>query len=88
MKRRRQLVHDRLSTACNDLGTARTFSIASRPFLDTAIYHCQQTAEKALKAFLVFHDRRLRKRMTCASCSDWADLLNQVCQRSKKLLGS
>lgn len=27
-----------------------------RPYLDTAVYHCQQAAEKALKAFLTYHD--------------------------------
>lgn len=26
------------------------------PYLDTAVYHCQQAAEKALKAFLTYHD--------------------------------
>ncbi|MGH8604009.1 MAG: HEPN domain-containing protein [Gammaproteobacteria bacterium] len=30
-------------------------------YLDVAIYHCQQAAEKALKALLVFHDQRFQK---------------------------
>jgi HEPN domain-containing protein len=29
--------------------------------LDTAIYHCQQAAEKAVKGFLAFHDHRLER---------------------------
>lgn len=29
--------------------------------LDTAIYHCQQSAEKAVKGFLVYRDVRVRK---------------------------
>jgi HEPN domain-containing protein len=27
-----------------------------KPYLDTAVFHCQQAAEKALKAFLAYHD--------------------------------
>lgn len=30
-------------------------------YLDTAIYHCQQAAEKAIKGFFVFHDQRFEK---------------------------
>jgi len=29
--------------------------VVKNPVLDTAIYHCQQAAEKSLKGFLVFH---------------------------------
>ncbi len=29
---------------------------ATNPYLDTAVYHCQQAAEKALKAFLTYYD--------------------------------
>ena len=29
--------------------------------MDTAIYHCQQAAEKALKGFLAFRDHRLER---------------------------
>ena len=29
--------------------------------MDTAIYHCQQTAEKAIKGFLLYHDQRFEK---------------------------
>ncbi|MFQ5652798.1 MAG: HEPN domain-containing protein [bacterium] len=45
-----------LKKARNDLGSARRLAQPPEPFLDTAIYHCQQAAEKALKAYLVFHD--------------------------------
>jgi HEPN domain-containing protein len=31
------------------------------PAIDTALYHCQQTAEKALKAFLALHDQSLER---------------------------
>lgn len=29
---------------------------SDEPYLDTAVYHCQQAVEKALKAFLTYHD--------------------------------
>ena len=31
------------------------------PDVEDALFHCQQTAEKALKAFLTFHDQPFRK---------------------------
>ena len=31
------------------------------PIFDVAVYHCQQAAEKALKAYLVFYDQRVAK---------------------------
>ena len=39
-----------------DLGSARRLMEGDEPYLDTAVYHCQQAAEKALKAFLTYHD--------------------------------
>jgi HEPN domain-containing protein len=50
---RRQLVRSWLTKAASDLKSARVLGMAQEPPLDTAIYHCQQTAEKAVKAFLV-----------------------------------
>jgi len=32
------------------------FQGGDEPFLDTAVYHCQQAAEKALKAYLTLKD--------------------------------
>ena len=40
----------------NDLGSARRLMEGEVPYYDTAVYHCQQAAEKALKAFLTHHD--------------------------------
>jgi HEPN domain-containing protein len=42
-----------LTKAAHDLQNARIVGAADEGPLDTAIYHCQQTAEKAVKAFLV-----------------------------------
>jgi HEPN domain-containing protein len=50
---RRELVRSWLTKAASDLKSARLLGLAEEPPLDTAIYHCQQTAEKAVKAFLV-----------------------------------
>jgi len=43
--------------AWRDLETARRAADGTPPFYDVAVYHCQQAAEKAVKAFLV-HRRK------------------------------
>ncbi|MBI3242452.1 MAG: HEPN domain-containing protein [Chloroflexi bacterium] len=58
---KQQLVQNWLIKAQHDLATARKLSVGPDPYLDTAIYHCQQAAEKAVKAFLVFRDQRFEK---------------------------
>ncbi len=50
-----QAVREWLVKAGNDLRTAHLVCDADPPVFDTACFHCQQTAEKALKAFLQFH---------------------------------
>lgn len=45
-----------LVKASHDLDTARIVGATPGGPLDTAIYHCQQCAEKSLKAFLVSRD--------------------------------
>lgn len=45
-----------LIKAKRDLDSAARLVDDADPYLDTAIYHCQQAGEKALKAFLVFHE--------------------------------
>lgn len=47
--------------AKRDLDSARKLAAGLDPYLDTAIYHCQQAAEKAVKGFLVFHNREFPK---------------------------
>jgi len=53
---RLELVQAWLAKAQHDLGTARKAAADPDPFLDTAVCHCQQAAEKSLKAVLTFHD--------------------------------
>jgi len=47
-------VREWLQKARNDLLSARILMEHEPPVLDTAAFHCQQTVEKALKAFLVW----------------------------------
>lgn len=47
--------------AKRDLDSARRLAAGPDPYLDTAIYHCQQAAEKAVKGFLVFHNLEFPK---------------------------
>jgi HEPN domain-containing protein len=49
----RELVRAWLAKAASDLKSAGILSSAEEAPLDTAIYHCQQAAEKAVKAFLL-----------------------------------
>lgn len=50
---RRELLRSWLTKAASDLRSARVLGAVEEAPLDTAIYHCHQTAEKAVKAFLV-----------------------------------
>jgi HEPN domain-containing protein len=50
---RRELLRSWLTKAASDLRSARLLGSAEKAPLDTAIYHCRQTAEKAVKGFLV-----------------------------------
>ena len=44
-----------------DLQSAIELAESESHLLDTASYHCQQAAEKAVKAFLLYHDVRFDK---------------------------
>lgn len=72
-----ELVRSWLVKADHDLKTAQIISSAKQPLLDTAIYHCQQAAEKAIKGFLTFYDIRFEK------THDIVALLNLASQKGK-----
>lgn len=55
------LVRQWLVKAHNDLLLARRAAEVEPPLFDGAVYHCQQAAEKALKAFLAFHEQPLMR---------------------------
>ncbi|MBI5307125.1 MAG: HEPN domain-containing protein [Planctomycetes bacterium] len=50
-----------LVKAEHDLASAQRLSEGAKPILDTAIYHTQQCAEKALKAYLSFMKQPIEK---------------------------
>ena len=50
-----------LAKAAKDLAAAAHDLRASPPFVEDIVFHAQQAAEKALKAFLTWHDRPFRK---------------------------
>jgi HEPN domain-containing protein len=52
---------DWLIKAAQDLRSAEHALIALPPLLGDVAYHCQQATEKALKAFLVWHNIPFRK---------------------------
>lgn len=61
MNAKLELVRAWLIKSQHDLGSAQKLSTGPDPYLDVAIYHCQQAAEKAVKGLLVFHDRPFEK---------------------------
>lgn len=50
-----------LIKAEHDLGSAKRLFMGDEPFFDTSAYHCQQAAEKALKAYLTLKDVAFEK---------------------------
>ena len=64
-----------LTKALHDLETARLVS-SREDLLETAIYHCQQAAEKAVKGFLVFHGIAFQKTHDIAELLDNASAID------------
>ncbi len=60
-KTHNEIVLSWFAIAKRDLDSARRLTTDPDPYLDTAIYHCQQAAEKAVKGFLVFHNQDFPK---------------------------
>lgn len=56
-----ELIQSWLTKAPYDLESARALANLPAPLLDTAVYHCQQAAEKAIKGFLVFKNETPQK---------------------------
>lgn len=52
MNARQELARNWLIKAQHDLAAARKLCADPDPYLDVAIYHCQQAAEKTVKGFL------------------------------------
>lgn len=60
-KAKHELVAGWLTKARHDLASARKLAEGDEPIFDTAIYHCQQAAEKAFKGYLVYCDQPFGK---------------------------
>ncbi|MGI4788017.1 MAG: HEPN domain-containing protein [Janthinobacterium lividum] len=58
---KRVMVQKWLIKAQHDLASAQRLAEGDDPLFDTAVYHCQQAAEKAVKGYLVYSDVRVRK---------------------------
>ncbi|MFH0937750.1 MAG: HEPN domain-containing protein [Planctomycetota bacterium] len=58
---KRQEAQAWLQKADNDLRSAQVDLAAEPPLIEDALFHCQQAAEKAMKAFLTAHDITFRK---------------------------
>jgi len=56
-----EIVRQWLTRAERDLGSAERLATGPAPYLDTAVYHCQQAGEKAVKGFLAFFEHELEK---------------------------
>ncbi len=56
---KKELVQAWLTKASQDLEIARLAGKHSKRLLGEATYHCQQAAEKSLKAYLEFHDEEI-----------------------------
>jgi len=89
MDPKQSLVLNWLHKARRDLLSAKRLARGPDPYLDTAIYHCQQCVEKAIKGWLVYHDQSfekthdLRLLVTLASevesqFTQWFDVAEQV----------
>ena len=50
-----------LIKALHDLESAKVLAFGTKDLGDTAVYHCQQVAEKSLKAYLTLQDQPFQK---------------------------
>jgi HEPN domain-containing protein len=57
MDSQNELVKNWLVKANNDLQAAKKLSEEQEIYGDVAIYHCHQSAEKAIKGFLILHNQ-------------------------------
>ena len=78
-----------LLKAADDLRGAEVDLAAVPPLTGDAAFHCQQAAEKALKAFLAWHDVPFRKTHDLAEigqqCTAVDASLDPVCRRAERL---
>ena len=61
MDAKSSLARDWMMKSRRDLLSAKRLANDPEPYLDTAIYHCQQAVEKAIKGWLVYQDKSFGK---------------------------
>ena len=74
----------RLVKAHRDLLAAELLFAQADPFLDMAVYHCQQAGEKALKGFLFWHDVPFRKTHNLVELLDQCIVLDETLNTFKE----
>lgn len=78
-----------LLKAENDLKSANKLMEGGDPILDTAIYHAQQCAEKALKAYLAYKQQPIQKthdvELLAELCGDLDDSFTEIIDDAKRL---
>ena len=52
--------HTLIKLAGKDLDLAKNSSSMTDPYIEGICFHCQQCAEKSLKAFIIFHNIRYK----------------------------
>jgi HEPN domain-containing protein len=82
-----ELVRDWLTRASHDLRAARILAAVDNPLLDSAIYHCQQAVEKAVKAWLQSRDDPFPKTHDVEDLLEQAAKLKPDFQRLAKTCG-
>jgi len=78
-----------LGKAREDLQAARRLLKPPRRLSNSAVFHCQQAAEKALKGFLAWHDIPFRKTHNLleigGACVDFDPTLKELVDRAAPL---
>jgi len=86
---RLSLSREWLLKSYHDFASARKLAAGNDPYLDTAIYHCQQSAEKAIKGFLFFHNIAFEKihdvRMLVKQASETDSSFSELMRDAKML---
>jgi len=67
---KRKEINQWLIKSKHDIGSAYVLMNYEEPFFDTAVYHCQQAVEKALKAYLTYKDVEFEKTHDLVALTD------------------
>ena len=79
-----ELVKNWLIKSQHDLLAAKKLSEEPEIYADVAIYHCQQSAEKALKGFLILHDQNFPRTHDVRLLLQLAIVINPVFQQHQE----